>query len=60
MAKFVTLQVARQKWKQPFTRYELNKRTVKPNLQKFALWSTENLKVWVSTRALKSGKVERV
>ena len=23
--KFVTLQVARQKWKQPFTRYELNK-----------------------------------
>ena len=36
------------------------KRTVKPNLQKFALWSTENLKVWVSTRALKSGKVERV
>ena len=39
------LQVARQKWKQPFTRYELNKkRTVKPNLQKFALWSTENLK----------------
>ena len=37
------------------------KRTVKPNLQKVrVLVDGKPKKVWVSTRALKSGKVERV
>lgn len=37
------------------------KRTVKPNLQKVrVLIDGKPQKVWVSTRALKSGKVERV
>lgn len=37
------------------------KRTVKPNLQKVrVLIDGKPKKVWVSTRALKSGKVERV
>jgi len=37
------------------------KRTVKPNLQKVrVLIDGQPKKVWVSTRALKSGKVERV
>ena len=37
------------------------KRTVKPNLQKVrALIDGKPKKVWVSTRALKSGKIERV
>lgn len=38
-----------------------SKRTVKPNLQKVrVLIDGKPKKVWVSTRALKSGKVERV
>ena len=38
-----------------------SKRTVKPNLQKIrVLIDGKPKKVWVSTRALKSGKVERV
>ncbi|HAP4090211.1 TPA: 50S ribosomal protein L28 [Enterococcus faecalis] len=37
------------------------KRTVKPNLQKVrVLIGGKPKKVWVSTRALKSGKIERV
>jgi len=37
------------------------KRTVKPNLQKVRVMiDGKPKKVWVSTRALKSGKVERV
>ncbi|MGK0552122.1 50S ribosomal protein L28 [Enterococcus faecalis] len=37
------------------------KRTVKPNLQKVrVLVNGKPKKVWVSTRALKSGKIERV
>ncbi|ALS36398.1 50S ribosomal protein L28 [Enterococcus quebecensis] len=37
------------------------KRTVKPNLQKVrVLIDGKPKKVWVSTRALKSGKIERV
>lgn len=37
------------------------KRTVKPNLQKVRVMiDRKPKKVWVSTRALKSGKVERV
>ncbi len=37
------------------------KRTVKPNLQKVRIMiDGKPKKVWVSTRALKSGKVERV
>ena len=37
------------------------KRTVKPNLQKVRVTiDGKPKKVWVSTRALKSGKVERV
>ena len=37
------------------------KRTVKPNLQKVRVMSDGTpTKVWVSTRALKSGKIERV
>lgn len=37
------------------------KRTVKPNLQKVrVLIDGKPKKVWVSARALKSGKVERV
>ncbi|MBL1228360.1 50S ribosomal protein L28 [Enterococcus sp. BWB1-3] len=37
------------------------KRTVKPNLQKVrVLVDGKPKKVWVSTRALKSGKIERV
>ncbi len=37
------------------------KRTVKPNLQKVRVMIYgKPKKVWVSTRALKSGKVERV
>ena len=37
------------------------KRTVKPNLQKVrVLVDGKPKKVWISTRALKSGKVERV
>ena len=37
------------------------KRTVKPNLQKVrVLIDCKPKKVWVSTRALKSGKIERV
>ena len=38
-----------------------SKRTVKPNLQKVrVLIGGKPKKVWVSARALKSGKVERV
>ncbi len=38
-----------------------SKRTVKPNLQKVrVLIDGKPKKVWVSARALKSGKVERV
>ena len=38
-----------------------NRRTWKPNLQKVrVLIDGKPKKVWVSTRALKSGKVERV
>ena len=38
-----------------------SKRTVRPNLQKVrVLIDGKPKKVWVSTRALKSGKVERV
>jgi large subunit ribosomal protein L28 len=38
-----------------------SKRTVKPNLQKVRVMiDGKPKKVWVSTRALKSGKVERV
>ena len=37
------------------------KRTVKPNLQKVRVMiDGKPKKVWVSTRALKSGKVERI
>ncbi len=37
------------------------KRTVKPNLQKVRVMiDGKPKKVWVSTRALKSGKIERV
>ncbi|MGC6769278.1 50S ribosomal protein L28 [Enterococcus sp. LJL128] len=37
------------------------KRTIKPNLQKVrVLVDGKPKKVWVSTRALKSGKIERV
>ena len=37
------------------------KRTVKPNLQKVRVMiDGKPKKIWVSTRALKSGKVERV
>lgn len=37
------------------------KRTIKPNLQKVrVLIDGKPKKVWVSTRALKSGKIERV
>ena len=37
------------------------KRTVKPNLQKVRVMIDGTpTKVWVSTRALKSGKIERV
>ncbi len=37
------------------------KRTVKPNLQKVTILEDgKRKKVWVSARALKSGKVERV
>lgn len=39
----------------------ITKRTVKPNLQKVrVLIDGKPKKVWVSARALKSGKVERV
>ena len=37
-----------------------NKRRWNANLQKLEFLLTENLKVWVSARALKSGKVTRV